>query len=339
MTTAAPIRSLDQVQRYVVPAIASLLDRLDGRTRRVAGYQLGLWDADGRPTSDRGTGIRPALALLSARAADGAVEVGVPAAVAVELAYHFSLLHDGVAGTDTERPHRPAAWAVFGQPTAVLAGDALLTLAEEVVASAPGGGVAAARLRSDIRRLIAGQAAELAFTRQDEVDLTECLQMVADKTAALMSCACSLGAMLCGGAPARVAGLSRFGNRLGMACQLVDDLLGIWGDHRRTGKPVHADLRARRKTLPVVWAMGSGTPAGRRVVELYRNPELNDEQAALAASLIEQTGARQWTRERAEQELAAALSELDQLDLPDELATELTALAALRVDLDPLPRS
>src|SRR5690606_19083925 len=259
---------------------------------------------------------------------------GVPAAVAVELAYHFSLLHDGVAGTDTERPHRPAAWAVFGQPTAVLAGDALLTLAEEVVASAPGGGVAAARLRSDIRRLIAGQAAELAFTRQDEVDLTECLQMVADKTAALMSCACALGAMLCGGAPARVAGLSRFGTRLGLAFQLVDDLLGIWGDPRRTGKPVGAGLRSRETSLPGGWAMSSGTTAGRRLAELYRRPNLSDDDVALAARLVEESGARQWTRDRAEQELAAALSELDRLDLPPDVAAELAELATFSTDRD-----
>src|SRR5690606_18259045 len=128
----------------------------------------------------------------------------------------------------------PTAWAIFGAGPAILAGDALLTLAEEVVASAPGGGVAAARLRADIRRLIAGQAADLDFERRDDVGLPECLQMSADKTAALLSGSCALGAMLSGGPPGMVAGLSRFGARLGLAFQLVDDLLGIWGDPRRT---------------------------------------------------------------------------------------------------------
>jgi geranylgeranyl diphosphate synthase type I len=329
MTTAAPIRSLEQVHTYVMPAIRSLLERLDSRNRLVASYQLGFWDAAGTPSRRNGKGLRPALALLSARAAGGSVEVGVPAAASVELAHNFSLLHDDVMDGDSERRHRPTAWAIFGAGPAILAGDALLTLAEEMVASAPGGGVAAARLRADIRRLIAGQAADLDFERREVVTLDECLQMSADKTAALLSCSCALGAMLCGGPPALVAGLSRFGTRFGLAFQLVDDLLGIWGDPRRTGKPVGADLRARKKSVPVVWAIGSGTAAGQQLGQLYgASHSLSDEEVVTTARLVEESGARDWTRQRADQELAAAMLELRELSLPEPVHEELSELAA-----------
>lgn len=335
MTTTAPIRSMEQVASYVTPAIRSLLDRLDSRNRLVAGYQLGFWDADGTPGDHTGKGMRPALALLSARAADAAVEVGVPAAVAVELTHTFSLLHDDVMDGDSERRHRPTAWAVFGAGPAILAGDALLTLAEEVVASAPGGGVAAARLRADIRRLIAGQAADLDFERREEVTLAECLQMSTDKTAALLSGSCALGAMLAGGPPGLVAGLSRVGARLGLAFQLVDDLLGIWGDPGRTGKPVGADLRARKKTVPVVWAFGSGTPAGRELAAWYRADRvLGEEEVRRAADLLEESGAREWTRHQADQELSTALAHLDELDLPTEVHAELSELARFSTKRD-----
>jgi geranylgeranyl diphosphate synthase type I len=329
MTTAAPTRSLEQVNTYVMPAIRSLLERLDSRNRLVAGYQLGFWDAAGTPSRRNGKGLRPALALLSARAAGGSVEVGVPAAASVELAHNFSLLHDDVMDGDSERRHRPTAWAIFGAGPAILAGDALLTLAEEMVASAPGGGVAAARLRADIRRLIAGQAADLDFERREVVTLDECLQMSADKTAALLSCSCALGAMLCGGPPGLVAGLSRFGARFGLAFQLVDDLLGIWGDPRRTGKPVGADLRARKKSVPVVWAIGSDTAAGQQLAQLYgASHSLSDEELATAARLVEESGARDWTQQRADQELSAAMLELRELSLPEPVHEELSELAA-----------
>ena len=88
--------------------------------------------------------------------------------------------------------------------------------------------------------------------------------MAGDKTAALMACACTIGAVHVGAPPDAGDGLAEFGAHVGLAFQLTDDLLGIWGAPEVTGKPVRADLRARKKSLPVVAALTSGTPAGRR---------------------------------------------------------------------------
>jgi geranylgeranyl diphosphate synthase type I len=322
-------RSTDQVQTHVEPAIRALVDRLDPGNRLVAGYQLGFWDADGTPAAGRGKGLRPALALLSARAAGAGPEQGVPAAAAVELAHNFSLLHDDVMDRDTERRHRPTAWTVFGVGSAILAGDALIGLAFEAVTDTPRGGPAAHRLSQDVRRLMMGQSADLDFEHRTDVTIEECLQMAADKTAALLSCACALGALLCDAPPALTEGLSRFGIHLGLAFQLVDDLLGIWGDPRRTGKPVGSDLRARKKSLPAVWAATSDSASGRAFAELYHTPRpLTEDEVALAARLIEATGARDWTERRARRETEAALAELPELALPADVHRELADLTA-----------
>lgn len=336
MTVTAPARTADYTRRLVEPAIRSLLDQLDDRNRRVAGYQFGYWDANGEPTTaGGGKGLRPALALLAARAAGAPPEAGVPAAAAVELVHAFSLLHDDVMDGDTERRHRPTSWSVFGQGPAILAGDALLTQAEEVLAGAPGGADAARLLRGSLRRLIAGQAADLAFEQCHQVTLEECLAMAADKTGALLAGACGAGALLGGGKPELVAGLSRFGERLGLAYQLMDDLLGIWGDPARTGKPVGADLRVRKKSLPVVWAVSSGSPAGRTFAELYRTPgPMRDAEVARAAELLATAGAQQWARGRIETETSAALSELRELAMPVEVHDELAGLAAFSRERD-----
>ncbi|MFR9775697.1 polyprenyl synthetase family protein [Micromonospora sp. MS34] len=326
--TIARSRSADQIQTHVEPGIRALLDRLDPGNRLVAGYQLGYWDADGSPADCRGKGLRPTLALLSAGAAGATPEAGVPAAAAVELAHNFSLLHDDVMDGDTERRHRPTAWTVFGVGAAILAGDALIGLAHEALAEAPGGGPAAHRLALDVRALVAGQAADLSFERRDDVTLGECLQMAGDKTAALLACSCALGAILCEGSPALVDGLSRFGWHLGLAFQLVDDLLGIWGDPQRTGKPVGSDLRARKRSIPVVRAVTSGDPNGRKLAELYRSPEpLTDDEVARASALIEATGAREGTERQAGQEVERARDELDALDLPAEVRAEFLDIA------------
>jgi len=326
--TITPTRSTGQVRTQVEPAIRTLLDRLDRRNRLVAGYQLGLWDAEGRPAVAGGKWLRPALALLGARAAGADTGAAVPAAAAVELVHTFSLLHDDLMDADTQRRHRPTAWAVFGPGPAVLAGDALLCLAFEALAATPGCTATVRRLASAVARLTAGQAADLEFEGRDDVGLEECLGMAADKTAALISCSCALGAELCGAPADLVAGLAGFGEQVGLAFQLVDDLLGIWGRPERTGKPVGADLRAGKKTVPVVRAATSGTLAGQLFAQLYRaDKQLGDDEVAHAARLIEKAGARDWTAAQADELVHRAVAGLHELALPDDAARELADLA------------
>jgi geranylgeranyl diphosphate synthase type I len=328
--TVAPVECLDQVGTLVEPRIKQLLASLDSRNRLVAGYHLGYCDADGTPAAAVGKGIRPALALLSTRAAGNPPQCGVPAAVAVELAHNFSLLHDDVMDHDAVRRHRPTAWAVFGAASAILAGDALMSLAHESLAAddRPGAAQAARRLEADVRRLIAGQAADLDFERRDDVRLDECLAMTADKTAALLSCACVLGALLCDASPALTQGLSRFGSHLGVAFQLIDDLLGVWGEPRRTGKPVLSDLRARKKSVPIVHALTSGTAAGDALRMLCsRSRELGEGDLTLAARLLEEAGSRDWTGQAAAHHLTCAVEELADLDLPADVHREFVGLA------------
>ncbi|MGW0434481.1 polyprenyl synthetase family protein [Micromonospora sp. NPDC003197] len=316
MTVARP-HILAEADPIVRPAIHAALDRLDSHTRLTAGYQLGYWDVTGEPTEGgSGKGLRSALALLSARATGKSDRDGLPSAVAVELVHNFSLLHDDVIDGDAERRHRPTAWTAFGVGPAILAGDALLNLANDVLSELPGpDAVAAARcLTVAVRQLIAGQAADMAFERRTEVTLDECLAMARNKTAALLSCSATLGAVLCGGPTPLTRGLARYGDRLGLAFQLVDDLLGIWGEPAVTGKPVLADLRARKKTVTVVRALTAGGPASDQFRELYcAAGELSPSDLSLAAMLIEETGARDWTVKEADRLLTEALTELDQL--------------------------
>src|ERR1700751_1837066 len=132
MTATIPA-AVETARDYVSPAMVAAVDRLSPDIREVAAYHLGLPGSSGQPTGapgGAGKALRPALALLSARAADAAPERAVPAAVAVELVHNFSLLHDDIMDGDPERRHRPTAWTVYGPGAAILAGDAMLALAQ-----------------------------------------------------------------------------------------------------------------------------------------------------------------------------------------------------------------
>jgi geranylgeranyl diphosphate synthase type I len=231
---------------------------------------------------------------------------------------------------DERRRHRPTVWAAFGLSTAILAGDAMLALAAEVLAEAPSPtvGYAVQALTATTRRLIAGQTADLAFESLDHVTPEECLRMEADKTGALLACSCSIGAMLAD-APARAAdALAEFGERVGLAFQLGDDLLGIWGAPERTGKPVLSDLRSRKKTAPVVAALTSGTTAATALQALYRQESpLDEDELCKAATLVEEAGGRQWAEQRAAAELDMALTVLADAFPSSEPAAPLADLA------------
>ena len=339
--TAFALETVSRAQRLVEPALRAAVDQLPRRPRLISGYHRGWWDADGR-TSNAGAGkaLRPALAVLSAQAAGASPELALPGAVAVELVHDFSLLHDDVMDGDTERRHRPAAWAVFGIPQALLAGDAVLTLAVQVLADAatPGRDTALAALTDAVQQLVRGQFADIELERRTDVSVETCLAMETDKTAALLACSASIGARLVDGDPVLVDALHRYGSELGVSFQLVDDLLGIWGRPDVTGKPVLADLLAGKRSAPVVAALRSGTPAGHELAELFADgPPATADDAARAADLIEAAGARDWCVAEADRRLAtalAALTELTDAQLPPTVADELVALARYVTERD-----
>jgi geranylgeranyl diphosphate synthase type I len=328
--------TLDRSRGLVAPALRQAVERLDPFTRLVVSYHLGWSDEHGRPTeANPGKSLRPALALLAAEAVTGVPETGLPGAVAVELVHNFSLLHDDLMDRDTERRHRRTVWAVWGDATAVLAGDALLSLAHEVLTEgeSPYGPAAGQALAIATRELIRGQVLDLAFERRNDVTLDECLDMAAGKTGALLGVSAAIGAILVGAPQAVVAGLSRFGAELGMAFQLVDDLLGIWGSPTVTGKPVFSDLIARKKTLPVTWSLDHGGEAGRELaVWLRRDGRPTDDELRYAARLIERAGGRDWATQEARDRIGVAEQALDQAGLDDVVRNRLGEVARFVIE-------
>lgn len=322
----------------VEPALRSAVDTLPSSMLHIAGYHFGWWDEHGQPVRvNGGKAIRPALTLLSAQAVGGPIDAALPAAVAVELVHNHSLLHDDVMDGDRTRRHRPTAWSVFGANPAILAGDALLVLALDVLARSghPAAVDGIRMLSAAVQELLDGQSADLSFEQRAEVELTECVRMAQRKTASLLGCACAVGAAFGGGRPEQVADLRGFGMHLGLAFQYVDDLLGIWGDPAATGKPVNSDLRSQKKSLPVVAALASETPAGRELANLYhRDTPLSEADAARAAELIDIAGARAWSQAQAEGLLAQAMQELQAANPVPRAARELGALSRMATHRD-----
>ncbi|QHA02861.1 polyprenyl synthetase family protein [Streptomyces broussonetiae] len=317
---------LSRCRELVRPALEEAVAGLHPWLAEMAAYCFGWCEVGGAPAAaPGGKGVRQALAVLGAEAAGADGRVGVPAAVAVELVHAFSLLHDDIMDGDGTRRRRPAVWQAYGTGPAVLAGDALFALAVQTLAGVARDPGALGLLSAALADLVRGQADDLLFasrprTGPERVTPAEYRAMAEGKTGALLGCAVALGAALGGAPEATVTALEQAGRRLGIAFQLVDDVLGIWGDPAVTGKPAGGDLREGKKTFPVLVALAS--PAAGRLPELLGRPERAEE----AAALIEAAGGRAAALAEARTHTAAARALLAGTPLAAPAAADLLAL-------------
>ncbi|MBZ4318384.1 polyprenyl synthetase family protein [Streptomyces huiliensis] len=332
---ATPVgRLLREAAARTGTALRRAVDRLPADVRHLAGLHFGWWDEEGAPPAagplPMGKAVRAALVLLSCEALGGERAAAVPAAVSVELVHNASLLHDDVIDGDRIRRGRPALWARCGLPAAVLTGDALFFLAVQVLveAAAPLSGAGVTQLTTGVQELIDGEYADSGAGGRSPASAAECVATAAAKTGALFAVACGLGALAADASPARVERLRAFGSHAGVAFQLVDDLLGIWGDPRRTGKPARSDLAARRRTLPIAAALADGGPPARELARIYdRRDPLSPAELDRAARLVGEAGGRARTLDEIRRSLDRALHHLAAAGPAPRPAAELTALA------------
>ncbi|MET9409742.1 polyprenyl synthetase family protein [Streptomyces sp. NPDC002935] len=329
-------RILRRCRELAAPALAEAVDGLHPWVAEMAGYALGRCEVGGAPADhSQGKGVRQALAVLGAEIVSGPAGAGVPGAVAVELVHTFSLLHDDIMDGDALRRGRPALWKAYGTGPAVLAGDALFALGVETLALAPHAGFTVRQLTTALGDLVRGQADDLLFADRpwsgpEAVGVREYETMAEGKTGALLGCALALGARLAGAPGRTVTVLDRAGRHLGVAFQIADDVLGIWGDPAVTGKPVHGDLRQGKKTLPVLAALSA--PGHSELAELLAaSHALDGGGLRRAAALVERAGGRTTAVREARRHLAAADALLTGVPLAPgpvaELRTVLSALA------------
>lgn len=330
MATANPIDLLSPRMRAVEARIRSVVDGAgaDG-LRAMLLYHLGFADVQGRPErAPAGKRIRPALLLLAASVSGkpGAAEAATSAAAAVELLHNFSLIHDDIEDGDMLRRGRPTLWKVWGIAQSINTGDAMFAMAHQALleTAAPAERVLRAMtvFENMCVQLTRGQHLDISFEQRTDVSVSEYLEMIGGKTAALTEACCEIGAILGGSEDAQVSALARFGRDLGVAFQIQDDALGIWGDPARTGK-ADSDLAHRKKTYPVLVA-AERDPAFRA---RYFEAGADNRDTEGLRRMIDATGAREATEAAATAVYTRGLAALNSCGGATEAIVMLTALA------------
>jgi geranylgeranyl diphosphate synthase type I len=302
------------------PVIESELQRLVGvldqpRTsafHEMLAYALG-WSGEGAGPEAQGKRIRPLLLLLTCAAAGGEWQSALPAAAAVELIHNFSLVHDDIQDQSELRRGRLTVWKKWGPAQAINAGDALFILAHSAIVAlqekyAPDIALTVdGMLNEACLALSSGQFMDISYEKMKGLTLEDYWPMVAGKTAALLTACTQVGAVLGKVDDAGLAAYRTFGHALGLAFQIQDDYLGIWGNAALTGKSTSSDLVAGKKSLPVLAGLAKNGAFAERWNE---GTAIRPEEASVLSDQLAQEGVKLYTQEMVDQMTDMALQSL-----------------------------
>jgi len=291
-------------------------------------YHLG-WEGQNAGPKAAGKRIRSTLLLLTCAAAGGDWSLALPAAAAVELLHNFSLIHDDIQDKSELRRGRPTLWAMHGAAQAINAGDAMFSLAHlslaglEQTTSAQTYTESARLLAQTSLRLTQGQYLDLAYESMENLKIDDYWPMVWAKTGVLIRTCVQFGTLLAGISGKQAKAFSNFAEKLGLAYQVHDDLLGIWGDPAEMGKSAHSDLLSGKKSLPILYALQKNGAFARRWV----NGGVPEAELAELAKLLEAEGAREYTQQEAARLTSEALKALAAAKPREESGAALAELA------------
>ena len=314
----------DRYGDYVQDALRNNLDLRGSSVYDMLRYYMGWADETGAPiTAMTGKAVRPTLCLFGCEAVGGPLNFALPAAVALEFIHNFSLIHDDIQDEDETRHNRKTLWAVWGKPKALVAGNALRVVADISLHNLEAQGLrrerslaAVSLLTESYLEMIEGQYLDLSFEGRHDIGMDDYLRMISRKTGALLRCSLNLGAVVGTDDARAIAALRECGRALGYVFQIRDDVLGVWGEEELTGKPVGSDIRRKKNSYPIVYAMESADREDRdRISSIYLKPELDGRDVDSVLAVMDKIR----VRERAQTEAAAwadrAIRSIESLEL------------------------
>ena len=293
-------------------------------------YHMG-WEGEGAGLKAQGKRIRPLLVLICAESAGGKWQQALPAAAAVELLHNFSLIHDDVQDEGTVRRGRPTVWTIWGEAQAINAGDLMFTLSNLAILKlgeviSPAKALESSRIFNETCvQLTKGQYLDMAYEKDQNLTLDAYWPMVGGKTAALLACCAELGALVGGLEGVRRSFYRQFAYNLGLAFQVWDDWLGVWGDAAIVGKSTDSDLVSGKKSLPILYGLGLKG----KFYQRWNQGPIHSADVSELADLLAKEGAQEYTQREADRLTGEALKALEQIGEENAASRVLRELSSL----------
>jgi geranylgeranyl diphosphate synthase type I len=305
-------------------------------------YHLGWVDESGNPQhSNTGKLLRPKLCLIACEAVGGNWQKALPAAAVLELVHNFTLVHDDIEDQSDYRRHRRTVWNIWGQAQAINVGDGMYSLSRLGLIRLSNAGFNPKKVFNVMQmmdlacvKLCEGQYLDMCFESKYDVSIDEYLEMIGKKTANLIGCALKMGATLGTDNDAVIQNLEQFGWKMGMAFQIQDDILGIWGAEDKTGKSM-SDIAQKKKSLPIVYGLTSADSKYATIIRnVYTSKNIEDQHIAAATNALDKISARNYCHDMADDYYKDALLILNNLEIDEEARQELIEIADFFVKRD-----
>lgn len=286
----------------------------------------GLYDPIVYGLGTGGKRLRPMLTLMAATACGADPSQAMPAALAVEMFHNFTLLHDDVMDSSPTRRGKPSVWKKWDIDTAILSGDTLFALCIRQIMRLPSDLMPEAmRIFTDTAiQVMEGQQYDMDFEKREHVTLQEYTEMIRLKTSVLLGCATALGAIAAGADTKTSEALYTYGEELGLAFQIQDDLLDIYGDPATFGKPIGGDILNAKKTFPLISCLA--TPQAQDLRKAMEIPA-GQKRIDTVRDIYDRAGIPATCRQAITMHTDRALAALTQTDIPSQARQELAALA------------
>lgn len=283
----------------------------------------GLYEPIEYTLASGGKRLRPRLVLLAAEMFGGKEEKVLPAALAIEVFHNFTLLHDDVMDKADIRRGRPTVHVRWNDNTAILSGDQMVIEAYTLLSRVP-----ADRLSETLRlfnkmatEICEGQQYDMEFERREQVSIEEYMQMIRLKTSVLLATALQIGAYIAGANAAQQQALYEYGINIGLAFQIQDDILDVYGDPKTFGKAIGGDICCNKKTYMLLTALQRADDETRAELEQWlQTQDKSDEKIQAVTDIYTRTGAREVCETVMQLHTHEALSQLNAL--PQNDATE-----------------
>lgn len=276
--------------------------------------------------SYKGKRLRPVLCSLICKITGGNLEESYPAGIALELTHNFSLVHDDIQDKDILRRGRETVWSIWGTAQGINVGDAMISLAHKAILDSGLDYYKKCRLidilDTAIFRLCQGQFTDVSFEEKKDVDIEEYLLMIQGKTCSMFEASVEMGLVL----SEKEELIEKFvliARNLGIGFQILDDILGLWGNPKVTGKPVGSDLRQNKKTYPIIL----GLKEKPEIRDIVLNRDKTEKDIEYITQLFEQSGIKEECKDKVNLYLSKARDIINSLPLDKdnlELLLELT---------------
>lgn len=304
------MRTFEEICRTIEEALARLTFDQPPRS---------LFDPITYTLSLGGKRIRPALALMACDLFGGKNEDVLQPALGLEVFHNFTLLHDDLMDEADRRRDKPTVHKLWNPNVAILSGDAMLICAYQLVAKANDKAILELFSRTALE-ICAGQQYDMEFESRSDVTEEEYLEMIRLKTAVLLACALKVGAMIGGASTTDADALYDYGIHIGLAFQLQDDLLDVYGDPKTFGKNIGGDILCNKKTFLLINALSVASEEQRQVMEDWMARKTYDAQEKIAAftNLYNELSIRDLTERRIEDYYRMANEDLARLSIAPE---------------------